>query len=388
MRVAPRGGRWRANLKLLWALSLYWISIYPRTRAELRRWSERAEAIPDLVLRAHALAKLRSERMVLEGAAAFALLAARPHRVDVIRACVTFEIVYELTDVLGEQPVEHPLAHNERLNRALVSAVVPLTPHEAHLLAIGERDPDYLHELIDACRTALMRLPGHAAILPTVQRLAALAAHAQTLNHGEPADRQRLFAAWATSCNAGDATWWEFAAAASSPLGIFALFAAASRSGLEPEMVVMIDAAYFPWIGAVVWLMESLVDHLEDACSDNLSYFGQYGSTDEAARRLVAVTARAYTAARSLPDGELHTILFTGAVGLYLSKHEARHRSVRPVAEAIRESLPGPIGPLMAVSRLRRLAQRLSGPRRRGHHRAARRRWRARCSPRRAGRRR
>jgi tetraprenyl-beta-curcumene synthase len=356
---AAPGGRWRTILALPWALSLYWFVIYPRTCQELRRWDERASAIHDPVLREHALAKLHSERMVLEGAAAFAILAAPRHRIDVLRACLTFEILYELTDVFGEQPVDDPLAHNKALNRALLAAVEPMTPHEAHARGLAEHDPAYLHELIDACRDGIVRLPGHRAILGAVQRLAALAAEAQTLNHAGLQDGHRRLARWASSRSSADATWWELAAAASSPLGIFALFAAASTAGITDGMVSEIDAAYFPWIGALVWLMESLVDHLEDAGSDNLSYFAQYGSADEAARRLVALAHRAGRSAAVLPNGSMHTLLLAGSVGLYLSTHEAEHAEVRDVADAIRAAIGGPIGPLMTVLRMRRLARRL-----------------------------
>ncbi|HET6447758.1 MAG TPA: DUF2600 family protein [Conexibacter sp.] len=386
MRAAP-GGRWRAILTLPWALSLYWFVVYPRTRDELRHWNERARAIVDPVLREHALSKLRSERMVLEGAAAFAILAARPHRTDVIRACVTFEIVYEYTDILGEQPVEDRLDHNEILNRALLSAVEPMTPHEAHLRCLGRHDSDYLDELIDVCRAGIMRLPHHRAILSTVQRLAALAAETQTLNHVGLPDGHRQLAQWATTQHRTDAAWWELAAATSSPLGIYALFAAASVQSTTEEMLAAIDAAYFPWIGALVWLMESLVDHLEDAGSDNLNYFGQYGSPEEAAHRLVTVAHRAGEAAAELPDGSRHTILLAGAVALYLSTHEADHAEVRDVADAIRRAIGGPIGPLMTVLRIRRLAGQPWSARWLASrwHRAVGRRCRRSRSPRRAG---
>jgi tetraprenyl-beta-curcumene synthase len=354
----PSGGRWRANLTLLWGLSVYWFVIYPRTREELRRWSRRAAAIVDPELREHALSKLRTERMVLEGAAAFALLAERRHRTHVIRACVTFEAIYELTDALGEQPVADPVAHNKALNRALLSAVEPLTPHEAHLRSIGKRDPDYLHELIDACRGGLMRLPGRDAILTTIERLAALAAETQTLNHAGLHERHRELAQWAAAHEVRDATWWELAAATSSPLGIYALFAAASSSALGSAEVAAIDAAYFPWIGALVWLLESLVDHLEDAGNDNLNYFAQYASRDEAARRLVVLARRAAEAAACLPNGEVHSLLLAGGIALYVSTHEARHPAVRDAVEALRVAVGGPLGLLMTVSRMRRLAGR------------------------------
>ncbi|MGN6188123.1 MAG: DUF2600 family protein [Conexibacter sp.] len=373
MSAPPRGGLWRANLALLRGISLYWLVIYPRTREELRRWDRRAAAIADPELRAHALTKLRTERMVLEGAAAFALLAHRRHRTDVIRACVTFEVIYELTDVLGEQPVADPVTHNLVLNRALLSAVEPFTPHEAHLRSIGRSDPDYLHELIDVCREAIVQLPGHAAILSTVQRLAALAAETQTLNHAGLSEGHRTLARWAASHGVRDAMWWELAAATSSPLGMFALFAAASSPALAQETVAAIDAAYFPWIGALVWLLESLVDHLEDAGADNLSYFGQYASPEEAARRLVVLARRAGEAATSLPNGATHALLLAGAVGLYVSAREASHPAVRDAVDALCTSIGGPLRLLMAVSRLRRLAggSRLAaGPDRRALTRA------------------
>lgn len=356
MSGPPSGGRWRANLTLLWGLSVYWFVIYPRTREELRRWNRRAAAIVDPELREHALSKLRSERMVLEGAAAFALLAAPHHRTSVIRACVTFEVIYELTDVLGEQPVADRVAHNTALNRALVAAVEPMTPHELHLRSAGRPDPDYLHELIDACRSGIMRLPSHAAILSTVQRLAALAAETQVLNHAGLHEGHRTLARWVASQRVSDAMWWELAAATSSPLGIFALFAAASRPGLAQETVAAIDAAYFPWIGALVWLLESLVDHLEDAGGDNLNYFAQYDSREQAARRLVVLARRASEAATGLPNGETHSLLLAGGVGLYISTHEAGHPEVRDAVDALRVAMGGPIGLLMTVSRVRRLA--------------------------------
>ena len=359
MSTASSGGPCRATLTLLRALALYWFVIYPRTREELRRWYERANAIHDSTLREHALGKLRDGRMVLEGAAAFAILAAPRHRIDVMRACVAFEVIYEFTDVLGEQPVDDPLAHNTVLNRALLAAVQPMTPHQAYVRGLSSEDPDYLHELIDVCRDGIMRLPQHHVILSTVQRLAAVAADAQTLNHAGAVDGHCQLARWAAAQGPADATWWELAAAASSPLGIFALFAAASMPTTTDQTVAGIENAYFPWIGAVVWLLESLVDHLEDADTDNLNYFGQYASTEEAARRLVAVSQRATDAAGSLPNGALHVLLLAGGVGLYLSTHEARHPEVRDVSDAICEAIGGEIRPLMRMLRMRRMAGRL-----------------------------
>src|SRR5215207_5036864 len=108
----PRGVRTRWVLALARALPLYWLVIFPTTQRELRRWHACAAAIPDTSLRDYALAKLRSERVVIEGAAAFAILARGRHRSAVIRACVAYEVIYDFVDVLGEVPVEDVLSHN------------------------------------------------------------------------------------------------------------------------------------------------------------------------------------------------------------------------------------------------------------------------------------
>lgn len=362
MTAPPTGGRCRATLTLLRALALYWFVIHPRTRQELRRWDRRAHAIHDPVLREYALAKLRDERMVLEGAAAFALLAAPRHRTNVMQACVTFEAVYEYTDALGEQPVDDPIAHNRALNRALLAAVEPMTPHERHAGALAAEEPSYVHELIDACRAAIMRLPRHRVILPTVQRLAALAAEAQTLNHAGLSDGYREFACWAASQGADDATWWEVAAAASSPLGIYALFAAASMPATTEDTVAAIDAAYFPWIGALVWLMESLVDQAEDARSGDHNYVAHYGSPQATAARFATLAERAAAMTRPLPHGTMHCLLLAGATSMYLSTPEARHAYALEAADVLRRAFGWPVTVLLVVLRARR---RLASSRRR-----------------------
>lgn len=354
MTAASRRGGCRTALALLRALTLYWFVVNPHTRKELRHWDRRADAISDPVLRGHALAKLRDERMVLEGAATFAILAAPRHRMDVIRACVTFEAIYEFTDVLGEQPVGDPLAHNRTLNRALVAAVEPMTPHEAHVRMLARCEPTYLHELIDACRSAIARLPRHLAILPTVQRLAALAAETQTLNHTGRADGHRQLAKWAASHGSGDAAWWELAAAANSPLGIYALFAAASAYGTTEQAVTAIDAAYYPWVGGLVWLLESLVDQHEDRRTGNHSYVAHYGSPQATVARLATIAGRAATQMRPLRHGSTHGLLLAGATSLYLSEAEAQKEDAADAATAIRAALGWPVWVLMVVLRVRR----------------------------------
>lgn len=362
MSVAPRGGGrglcWIPTL--LWVLPLYWLAVFPRARRELRHWHERAEEIPDPTLRRQALGKLHAGRDVVEGAAAFAILARARHRRDVIRACVAFEVIYEYVDVVGEQPVDDVLAHNRQIHRALVAAVDPAAAPEDHYLHYpGHDDGGYLQELIDACRTSLAKLPTEAVTSPAMRRLAALAGETQSLNHAGTWESHRGLVDWVAARPVQDATWWELAAAASSPLGVYALLAAASDRRTAHATATVIEDAYFPWVGAVVWLLESLVDYREDAITGNHCYFANYASHQDATRRLVAIALRAGRATDRLPCASRHGILLAGGVGLYLSMPQARDPDLRPVVRAVRRAIGGPITPLIVVLHARRLVGRL-----------------------------
>lgn len=347
----------RSLLTLLWALPLYWLVVFPRARRELRRWNRRGSVIADPVLRRHALQKLRSERVVVEGAAAFAILAARRHRSAVICACVAFEIIYDFVDVVGEEAVADPLAHNRCLHRALVAAVEPAVPQEDYFAHFpGRHDGGYLTELVGACRYALAGLPAHDVTSAAMRRLAARAGEAQSLNHAGGRDRHRALARWAAEHAVEDATWWEFAAAASSPLGIFALVAYASDRRATALAAATIEDAYFPWVGAVVWLLESVIDWRADSVTGNHCYVANYPSRDVAGQRLVTISRRAVAALRALPRPARHIVLLGGAVSVYLSAGEARAPELCCMTRAIRRAMDGPIGLLVGVLHARRWA--------------------------------
>lgn len=329
--------------------------MFPRARRELKLWELRASAIPDPVLRAHALAKLQDERIVAEGAAAFATLAVRRHRTAVIRICVAYEVMYDYLDAIGEDPVADPLAHNRCVHGALIDAIEPAGPCHDHYRHYSRSDDGgYLHALIDACREHLTSLPAARTVRPALRRFAARAGTAQSFNHAGTSGAHSALEAWAESQQIEDAAWWEVAAAASDPLGVFALFAAASNDQTMPCDVTAIEHAYYPWIGALVWLMESLTDEQEDALSGNHSYIGRYASSRHAADRLAVISRRATTATLGLPRGSQHHVLLTGVVSMYLSKPDADGEAMQACARAIRDEIRGPIAALMLVLRLRR----------------------------------
>lgn len=362
--------------------------LFPQARRELRRWSLRATEIREPALRELALGKLRGEALVAEGAAAFAILTVRAHRADVVRAVVAYEVLYDVVDAIGELPSPDPLAHNRAVHAALTDALAPRTPCRFHL-SRAEDGPCYVTLLVRACRDALGRLPAHRLTLPALERFALRAVEAQSRNHaGIQVGDHRLLARWATAQRAPDAFWWEVAAAAGDPLGVFALLAAAGDPATRHRDVAAIERAYFPAIGALVWLMESLVDQRDDARSGNHSYVAHYDSPRDAARRLMTLALRAGRAAERLPRGSSHAVLLTGVASLYVSDPRMRACEAAEAADAIREALGWPVVPLLWVLRLRRRARAISARCRRGARRAGRRRRRRPRSPRSAARRR
>lgn len=338
------------------ALLTYWLAVFPRARREVRRWSETAAAIEDPVLRELALGKLRSEALVAEGAAAFAILAKRTHRADVVRAIVAYEILYDVVDAIGEAPAADPLAHNRAVNAALLDALAPDEPLRYRLSSVAASDDDgcYLTLLVRRCRDALRRLPAQALVLPALERFAERAAEAQSLNHAGGSDGHRALAQWAAAQPVSGFHWWEVAAAAGDPLGAFALLAAAGDPRTMRSDVTAIEHAYFPWIGALVWLMESLVDQRDDAGSGNHSYVGHYDSAQDGARRLSTIAGHAAIAAAGLPRGPSHAVLLAGVASLYLSDPHAATVEASEGAQAIHQMLGWPVDVLLVVLRMRR----------------------------------
>jgi tetraprenyl-beta-curcumene synthase len=341
-----------------WSMPLYWLVVFPTARRELRGWERRARRIPDRVLREHALRKLRSEAMTAEGAAAFAILATVRSCRHVVSACVAFEVIYDYVDALGEEPVPDVLGNNRLLYGALVAAFVPGDPTEDWYAGRPcDDDGGYLRALVDSCRSALARLPAREHVRPRLLRMAQRAGEGQSLHHAATdADSRRALGRWAADQQPADGTlrWWELAAASGSPLGFFALLAAAAHRGTDGADAEAIEHAYFPWIAALSWLLESLVDQEEDAASDGHSYVAHYDSPQSAAQRLAAIAEHATADARGLPQAGRHTLLLAGMTAMYLSDAGAESAAAREAASAVGRTIGGPVGPLLGLLRLRR----------------------------------
>lgn len=357
------------------AAGRYWLSVYPRVRRELRHWRLRAERIPDPTLRRLALLTQREERGNLRGAAAFAVLAPRGQRAGVVRAVVAFQAIYDYADTLAEQPSADAVRNGEQLHRALLSALDPRADHgDYYAFSRLRKDGGYLTDLVESCRTAWGALPSQAALgAPAVRSIERMIAF-QGFNHGSNTssegndgeraedgkgnedgkggdkardgndgkqDRWGELAAWAEQQTPPESglSWWETGAGGASSLTVFALIAAAAEANASAEDIVRIEQVYFPWIGALHLLLDSLVDQQGDLAAGRNSLVEHYSSREELADRLNAIAIEALRLTKTLPQSSEHALIFAAMVSFYLAQPQASSADATPARVALLATL-------------------------------------------------
>ncbi|HTA12207.1 MAG TPA: DUF2600 family protein [Solirubrobacteraceae bacterium] len=348
------------------AAASYWLVVFPRTCRELRRWRRRAALIPDPTLRGHAFEAL-SKRSNMEGAAAFAALLCGWRRRAPVRALVAFQLAYNYLDALAEQPGERASANARRLHEALFAAVGAERPRDDYYeFHAQSEDGGYLVALVYACCSALAALPSYALAVESLSTCVSRIVAFQSLS----VTGERELESWTLEqpheCGL---EWWELAAGAGSSLCVHALIAAATRRTLSAADVRQLDGAYFPSIGALHSLLDSLVDTGEDAASAQLSLIGCYGAQDVAATRMGVLAADAMDRARTLPSGRAHTVLLVAMACSYLSLPSSCTPEAFEISKAVRDQLGPLAAPALLVFRARALLGRLTlAPAARGAH--------------------
>jgi tetraprenyl-beta-curcumene synthase len=363
VRRSPGGWAERVSQSRAFAAAAlrYWLLVFPQVCLELRHLRRCATGIPDPTLRRVALDAL-AKRGNLEGAAAFAAFVPWPQRRSTVRALVTFQAIYNHADMLAEQATADPVGESRRLHEALLGALdLDGVLADGRGLGPVSDDGGYLAEIVASCRGALRRLPAYAAVAPSAWRAAARIVDFQSLSLGMEGELE----SWARQQIPADSglAWWETAAAGGSSLEVHALIAAAASPTLRERDVAAIEAAYFPWIGALHSLLDSLVDESEDAATGQLSLVRCYPSSQQAAVGLRGLAASAVTAARALPDAHAHSLLVAAMTCSYLATPEASTADTEAIARGVRASVGALARPMLSIFKLRELAARIvSGP--------------------------
>ncbi|HEV3093132.1 MAG TPA: DUF2600 family protein [Solirubrobacteraceae bacterium] len=337
----------------------YWLGVFPRVAAEIRHRRALAARIPDPTLRRLALLALDRKGANLEGAAAFATLAPARQRPPVVRALVSCQAMCDYLDVLCEQSGPDPVANGQALHEALLDAVgapgesgADYYRHHSHRL-----DGGYLRALAQSIRAAIAPLPARAAVADSMVRAAERIAGYQALNHGDAHGSYQPFESWARREGGPfpDLRWWEAGAGAGSTLALHVLIGVAGDAGIHRRDARAIDAAYFPWIGALHSLLDSLVDRGEDRAMGMRGLIDCYLSPSEAAVRMRTIAREALRRARLLPQGSRHALILAAMTSFYLC--DMRSSSARlpsAVIPLVLEEMGSLATPNMAMLRVRR----------------------------------
>lgn len=110
------------------------------------------------------------------------------------------------------------------------------------------------------------------------------------------------------------------------------LIAAAARPTVSAFEIKAVENAYFPWVGALHSLLDSLIDLAEDAQSGQRSLLDYYSSPRETAERMTWIATRAICLARCLPRADEHMLVLTSMTSFYLSAPEV---SALPISREI-----------------------------------------------------
>ncbi|MDO8213606.1 DUF2600 family protein [Conexibacter sp. CPCC 206217] len=359
-----------ATAEMVAALARYTTTIVPRARAEIARWQQRAQRIPDAEARGLALSTVGEERLNAEAAAVFALLAPRRARHATTDLLVAWQLMFDYLDTLTERDVRDPLGTSLRLHRALVESFAHVGP-----ISDTAGDGGYLADLVATCRRRFWALPSARAVAGVAAREARRCGAAQSHTHaamlrgelGElrawaradlPDRRPRRVGAGAVGISADRSAplleWWETAAAGISSLAVHALTAAAADPATTVAGARRIALAYAD-VCALSTLLDSLVDVDADNRSGNFSYVAQYPSAAAAAAGMARIAARSAADVRGLPRARTHGVIVAGLAGFYLSDEGANGSpAARSAAAAVIEQLAPAVHPALALLRVRR----------------------------------
>lgn len=337
------------------ALIAYQRRILPLVRSELEGWNASAATIPDPVLRGAALSALREKSRNVEATAVFAILAPRARRARTLRAMTALQIAIDYLDSLGEARVDDPLADGLALHRAICDAVSPdAAPGDWYSHHPQREDGGYLATLVAACREEVAGLPATGAI-PLLRRAARRCGEGQSYTHAAGGTGVDELERWATRQPAAPGyLWWELAAGASSSVAAHALLAAAADRRTTAAEAELIDAVYFPPIGALTVLLDDLIDRDEDLGAGQHNYLSYCASEEQAANRIGLLAGRASAATTRLRDGRRHRAILAGVAGFYLSAPATDSGYARPIRERLLESLGPTARAIMVAMRLRR----------------------------------
>jgi len=311
--------------------------VFPEVDRELARWQAKVTGGAQEELARQAAASIRHKRFHAQGGSVFAITA-NGFRPELVKLIVALQTISDYLDNLCDRAGCQDRHAFRLLHEAIMCAVDPdRNVPDFYGLYPYHEDGGYLQDLVDECRRVLRTLPSYPLVRDEVISLAGLYSDLQVYKHSEPAARESLLAGWFAGQRerCPDLDWWEFGAASGSTLGVFALFAVATRPELEPAEVKALVGAYFPWVCGLHILLDYLIDQQEDCEGGDLNFLFYYPDLETCARRLRLFLAEGLRRTGGLRSPLFHQTVVKGLLALYLSDPKVECQRLGWVADRL-----------------------------------------------------
>ncbi|GGG15515.1 tetraprenyl-beta-curcumene synthase family protein [Paenibacillus abyssi] len=312
-RRAPRN-----PIRLMYRVYKY---VLPEVDAELKRWRQKAEAIPDEELRTQALASMDAKRFHCEGGAVYGAANLEQRHV-LIPLIVALQTISDYLDNLCDRSTSLDPDDFRLLHQSMLDAVDPGSELSDYYALRSEReDGGYLHALVRTCQSCVSMLPAYDKVKQQVTELVGLYCDLQVHKHIRKDLREPHLLHWweQNRSRYPHLQWNEFAAATGSTLGMFMLFLAATHPELKDQHADSIRNAYFPHVCGLHIMLDYLIDQEEDREGGDLNFCNYYDNQGMLEERISGIVSNAREDVQRLPASQFHRMIIEGLLALYLS---------------------------------------------------------------------
>lgn len=316
-------------------------TIVPLASNDLDDIAAAAQRIPDLALRAQALASVRLKSYHVAGGCILATFLPPDAARAYVALVAPLESIYDYLDNLCDRhqsvaPEAYPVLH-----RAIADALDPhASPRDYYACGPAGDDGGYLRGLVTRTQLALGRLPGYRALLPGFAEAASLYAEMQTYKHLPPGRREEACVAWfehRRDARSDGLTWYEFACAAGSQFQVYGPLYECF-AGRRDAVTAAYDG-YFPAVAALHVLLDSYIDQREDREHGELNFATLYASPQRLRERVAELARRARTHFSRLPDGADHLFVLRVMALFYLTHPKIYEQRLQRQAASLLASI-------------------------------------------------
>ncbi len=316
--------------------ALFLRRIVPMAAQSLRAIRERAEQIPDPLLRNEALASVDGKSYHVAGAAILATFLPPELARRYVDVVAPLETIYDYLDNLCDRHPEVEAAAYPVLHHAIADALdVDAAPRDYYALGPAGNDGGYLRGLVRQTQEALRDTPSIDRLKPFFAEAASFYSDMQTFVHLPPGRREVACVEWYERHRDGfiDLDWHEFACAAGSQFQVYGPLYAAFAG--EPQAIDKAYAAYFPYVSALHVLLDSFIDQAEDRHHGELNFAVAYGGDRALRERAAFLAASARTAFAAMPHPSHHRFVLRIMALFYLSHPKIAAQSLDRQARAL-----------------------------------------------------